>query len=324
MMRTSDRPMVLYHAVSSYQLLEVMLHRMRYHDKDMAVLLLPDFITAKYPWYERLRTRGFFDRVYLFPYLQIPHTDETQIRRDVSRQYRRLLPYDIHGFTRVYVAGAHFYFTLLLLQEEIPFTFFEDAAGMLSRAGELYANLSTRFPVHADIARRHGLFDGRHPLVRQVICLKKAQTVDVSNGRYQDFSVERALAGLQPRRRRGMVRLFIRHRLRTRAEGILLTQSFSNLGVMGEEAQRDLYGELARGPLRNIRLLIKRHPDDTLDYGEIFPGARQIREIFPAELLPYAFAGRRPASIYTLDSTGCENLEEHFMIHRIRRDGHAG
>ena len=40
---------VLYHAISSYQLLEVMLHRLLFHPENRAVLLLPDFIVEKYP-----------------------------------------------------------------------------------------------------------------------------------------------------------------------------------------------------------------------------------------------------------------------------------
>lgn len=36
------------------------------------MLLLPDFITAKYPRYKKL-IPAFFDEVYLFPYLKIPH-----------------------------------------------------------------------------------------------------------------------------------------------------------------------------------------------------------------------------------------------------------
>lgn len=73
------RPMVLYHAVSSYQLLEVMLHRKLVHSQERAVLLLPDFITEKYPWYRKLASCRFFDEVYLFPYLHIPHTSEAQV-----------------------------------------------------------------------------------------------------------------------------------------------------------------------------------------------------------------------------------------------------
>ena len=47
--------MVLYHAVSSYQLLEVMLHRIAFHEKEKAILILPDFITGKYPQYKKLK-----------------------------------------------------------------------------------------------------------------------------------------------------------------------------------------------------------------------------------------------------------------------------
>ena len=75
---------VLYHAVSSYQLLEVMLHRMTCHPKDRAVLILPDFIQDKYPWFRKLE-KGFFDRVHLFPYLEIPHDREERIVRRVIR-----------------------------------------------------------------------------------------------------------------------------------------------------------------------------------------------------------------------------------------------
>ena len=39
--------MVLYHAVSSYQLLEVTLHRLVRHPREEAALILPDFIREK-------------------------------------------------------------------------------------------------------------------------------------------------------------------------------------------------------------------------------------------------------------------------------------
>ena len=69
---------VLYHAVSSYQLLEVMLHRLLFHSESQAVLLLPDFIVEKYPQWPLLERRGFFNQVRLFPYLRIRHGEESQ------------------------------------------------------------------------------------------------------------------------------------------------------------------------------------------------------------------------------------------------------
>lgn len=317
----ADRPMVLYHAVSSYQLLEVMLHRRAFHPKAKAVLLLPDFITAKYPRYKKL-VPAFFDEVYLFPYLKIPHRGEPLVMQDAVRAYEQLVPYSLSDFQLIYIAGAHFYFSLCLIQRRIPFIFFEDAAGMLSRAGVLYDALQNRFPVHAAIARKHGLFDGSNPLVKQIICLKSAQDRDVSSPRYQNFSVEEALEKMPPRQRQRLIRFFIRRRIRAEADAILLTQHFANLGIMSREEQQCLYTGLRDGSLQGLRLIIKPHPDDTLDYRGIFPDAYVIREIFPAELLPYIFR-RKPGTVCALDSTGCENLRGHFRIIQLGRDHYA-
>ena len=92
-------PTVLYHAVSSYQLLEVLLHRLLFHEKEKAVLLLPDFIVEKYPQYRKLETRRLFDEVILFPYLHIPHREEERVLEDVARCYQQRVPYDITGFS---------------------------------------------------------------------------------------------------------------------------------------------------------------------------------------------------------------------------------
>lgn len=316
MIFTSDKSAaVLYHAVSSYQLLEVMLHRLTMHPHDKAVLLLPDFIKEKYPQYRKL-ARRFFHRVHLFPYLSIPHRSEEQILADTSRHVRTIFPQGLSGFSRIYVAGAHFYFSLYLIQNRIPFVFFEDAAGMLSRSSQLFATLSAKYPLHAAIAQKYGLFDGSHPLIRQVVCLKRVQTCDMSGDRYLNFSVEDALLALPKKQRDTLVRFFLHRRIRTDAEAVLLTQQFSNLGLLSRDEQIRLYESLRDGALRGVRLIIKKHPDDTLSYASVFPGAAVIKEIFPAELLPFVFR-KKPEFIYTWDSTGCENLRKHFQIRKL-------
>lgn len=326
MMFTSRRgpgsPMVLYHAVSSYQLLEVMLHRMIFHPGERAVLVLPDFIVNKYPQYRRLVKGRFFEEVYLFPYLRIPHRQEERILEDVSRSYRQVIAYTPSDFSQIYVAGAHFYFSLYLIQNQTPFVFLEDAAGMLSRPQVLDQALSVNFPIHASIARKYGLFDGSNPWISQVICLKEAQIRDVSGKRYQNFSVEDALETLSPQKRKRLIHFFLQRRIRTLADAVLLTQHFANLGMMSYEEQERLYRAMRERIPRDTRLLIKKHPDDTLDYKGIFPEAHTIRTVFPAELLPYAFV-RKPEILYTFDSTGCENLKKHFIIRKIEREPYA-
>ena len=323
MRHTLDKPSaVLYHAVSSYQLLEVMLHRMVKHPRDQAVLLLPDFIVGKYPQYKKL-SRRFFDRVWLFPYLQIPHKSEGQVLTDTGRFGSRLFPRGLSAFSTIYVAGAHFYFSLYLIQNGLPFTMFEDAAGMFSRPEVLRTALAFKFPLHAALADKYGLFDGSQRLIREIICLKDIQTRDVSGERYRHFSVEDTLQALPQGQRRKLIRFFVRRPIQTDAEAVLLTQQFSNLGILRKEEQIRLYENLGAGALRGVRLIIKKHPDDTLDYASIFPEATVIREIFPAELLPYVFR-KKPDTIYTWDSTGCENLRKHFEIRKLGGKPNAG
>ena len=310
MNRASDK--VLYHGVSSYQLLEVMLHRMLFHPRDWAVLLLPDFIVGKYPQWETL-SRGFFNEVRLFPYLSIPHGEERQVIEDTARAYESLGLPDLEQFSKIYIAGAHFYFSLYVLERRKPFSFFEDAAGLLSRPQEAMDVLAAKFPEHAALAQSHGLFSARNPLIQEVFCSGKAQCRQVEAfGRMWDFSVERGLRVLSARQRKKLIRFFLPRPIKTKAETILLTQQFSNLGLLSEEGQLALYRELAKSRLVKGPLLVKKHPDDPLDYREVFPGAEILKEVFPAELLPYVFRGKRPKRVMAFGSAGLANLGESF------------
>ena len=131
---------VLYHAVSSYQLLEAMLHRRLFHREERATLLLPDFIVGKYPQWQRLEG-PFFDRVALFPYLLIPHGEEGRVLADTAAAWQSLGLPPAESFFKRYVMGAHFYFSLYLEAKGLPFSFFEDAAGALSRPDQAAAIL---------------------------------------------------------------------------------------------------------------------------------------------------------------------------------------
>ena len=66
-------------------------------------------------------------------------------------------------------------------------------------------------------------------------------------------------------------------------------------------------------------MIIKKHPDDSMNYSGIFPEAEVIKETFPSELLPYVF-WKKPRTLYSVNSTGCENLENHFIIRKLGRE----
>lgn len=321
----NSKKLVLYHAVSSYQLLEVILHRMTFHKDELAVLILPDFILSKYPKIKKLCRLFFFDDLCLFPYTFIPHTGEDKIINAVDYSFEKYIPYDISDFSEIYVAGAHFYFSLYLIKHGIPFSFFEDAAGLLSHPEKLSEPLKLKYPVHAKIAENNGLFSGENKLIKEIICLKSAQSNTFLNAhRYDnrlfDFSVEDALEKLDEKRKTKLIKFFLPKKITTDANAVLLTQHFSNLGIMSVSEQEALYRNLSETLLNNISLIIKPHPDDKLDYSKIFKGVQIIDTVFPSELLPYAFY-KKPEYIYSFSSSGCENLKKHFTVIKIDKGG---
>ena len=92
----ADAPLVLYHAVSSYQLLEVMLHRLQFHSRDRAVLLLPDFITRKYPQYRHDTEKNILFSYCIqgayHAYLNNPEADTQTLVETIGRITQLLRP----------------------------------------------------------------------------------------------------------------------------------------------------------------------------------------------------------------------------------------
>ena len=317
--KKNQRKSILFHAVSSYQLLEVLLYKILFFKNCYTVLLLPDFIAQKYPFYKKFRKREFFNKVYLFPYLKIPHTEENRIFKDTEKAYKDTVPADIKSFSEIFAAGTHFYFSLYLIKNKISFTAFEDSAGILSKPYLIYEGLGKTYPVQCYIAEKYGLVQCENKYIKNVICNKSAQSTDVSHKRFIDFSVEDALEKISPKELKKIIKIFIKRKIKRKSKSLLLTQNFAGLGLMSEEEQKDLYKKIKNKFFLNEDIIIKKHPDDKTDYREIFPGSYIIKEIFPSELLPYVFK-EKPENIYSVSSTGCENLKKHFNVILLGRD----
>lgn len=305
--------MILYHAISTFQLLECIIHHLVYTDDKEAVLILPDFIVNKYPRYKQLQKMKLFKKVRLLRYMRIPHNEQT-VMRDVAKRYRRDIGYSLDKFEEVYCAGAHFYFSLYLINNRRPFIAFEDAAGMLSRDKEMYRTLSRKFPVHADIARRNGLFSLDNEYIRKVLCHKASQTKDVSGERFVDFNPVAEMARLDKNVRDKVISFFLDRTYTADPNSvILLTQHFSNLGNMSLEKQEQVYDYIICDVLKNEKVIIKPHPDDLLDYEARYKSVTVIHEKFPSELLPFVF-DVRPSRLVTINSTGALLLSGYFDV----------
>ncbi len=297
--------MVLYHAISSYQILEAMIHRKLYHPEEKAFLVLPDFVVNKLPQYQQLKKMGFFDELSLFPYRQIRHDAKT-LMQQVEDAYEKNIPYPITAFHTVYLAAAHFYFSLYLLMKEIPFHYFEDGCGILSRPEISFDLVNSHTPFQAEWAQEHGLFDGMNPLIQTRICNLDAQTAEIPGDRQNvvHFDVAYALEGLPETFREKIITFFGAPEGLDAGENsmLVMTQQLANLGRISIQEQMLLYQMTLDYYAQGYRLVFKPHPDDVLYYDRLFPGSLVIREKFPAELLPYLLKTRPKAALVQYSS----------------------
>ena len=85
--------MILYQALSSYQILECILHRQIYYRDKKAVLILGSYITERMPWYRELENRGFLTR-FFFSALE---DTEAQKKRSLGRWRKNIKgPFRMH------------------------------------------------------------------------------------------------------------------------------------------------------------------------------------------------------------------------------------
>lgn len=303
--------MILYHAISTYQILEVALHRMKYHRGERAVLILPDFIVGKHKDYFNIVQLGIFDEVYLLPYLQIPH-DKNYLGHNLEEICRHYIPYSMNEFREIYVAGVHFFFSLLLIKKKIDFIAFEDAAGMVGKGEKIYSELREKFPQHAEIAKENGLFGFENLFIKEIIVQK--QNIRV-NKKQQIFDIRHELEEIESKNLEKIMSFFhvnINGGI-TQDKILLLTERYSVIGTMSETTQIDLYKFLVQRYLCEEKLIIKPHPDERIPYAEIFPKAIVLPATFPSELIPKIFRNGLK-SICTFNSTAVNVLEKQYSI----------
>lgn len=80
---------------------------------------------------------------------------------------------------------------------------------------------------------------------------------------------------------------------------IIVTQPFSELGMMTEDRKIDMYRTLLQDAPQST--YIKPHPQETTDYGSVFPGIVILNRKTPFELM--WLAGLRNATVYTVTSS---------------------
>lgn len=303
--------MILYQALSSYQILECIVHRLTFHADEEADLLLGNYILERMPQYREAKERGFFDRVLLFRYGGY-RGEEDKIVKEVREEFRSVTGRRAEDYDKIYAAGIHTWLQVQWARDGICFAMFEDGSGALSRPWILSDIHRKSSPDRQKAVEKYHLYDHTNPVITEKICDARSQREGFSDEKAVDFPVMEAFGQLRDTWKQS-IREFFRVPV---YEGdpdcvLLLTQQFANLGQLTFPEQILIYQTLFDYFLEDRKVLIKPHPDDILYYRRLFPEAEVLREIFPAELLPVAFK-RLPETVCTISSTGINLIRQEF------------
>jgi len=298
--------MILYSVISTYHLLNALTHKFKLNSEKKAVLMISEWIVEKYPNYQELKQ--VFDDVIVFKaWVRFSNKGESN---DYSKYYRELfLTNNLHieEFEEIHVAAAHYSFGIYLSMSNIPFIFWEDAAGILSKP-EILEEIDYKIaPEKILLIKKLGLYDGTNKLIKRRICnisvQEKSNLVNV-----EDFNVINNLFSLTDLQKRFILNFFRVSQITDVKESVLiLTQHFTNLKILSFEDQILIYQLFVDYFFPNEKIIFKPHPDDLMYYSILFPKSKVIRERFPSEIMPVIF-NESPKIVATISSKAINNI----------------
>lgn len=309
--------MVIYHAITSYHLVNCIVHAMILSEEKEKMLILPSFAVRKFPQYMELESEKFFNRVVLFDYEKFDGKSSEFILSELDKEFENILP-ELDDVSEIYVGGAQYYFSIYLINHKKEFSIIEEGAGLLSRMNLLKETLVKLNVMNIELLEKYGLIELNNPYIKQKLCLMRAQDENYTDTKLVDFDVVKALSELKNSQREKIKKFFRCPSVYDVSEGgvLLLTQHFANLNQLTFENQILIYQILFDYFFEDKQAVIKPHPDDIMYYEKLFPSAKIIKEKFPSELLPFIFRNI-PETISTISSTGVHLIKPIFNTHII-------
>lgn len=307
--------MVLYHAITTYHILEFILHRLIYHPNEKSICLLPEFMYERPGLAEQLVKSEFFTQVIQFRYRTIPH-DKNLIFQKTDNFVKNLLP-DISEFDEINVAGAQYYFSNWLIHENIPFNFWEEASGRITKTEPVRYSVKCISPIQDEVTESNNMYDGKNATVLKRYCNFKAQLESFDFEKAVDFDPINEIGKLTEDQKISIFKFFNAPTDLNFSEHsiTILTQHFANLNMMTFEEQAELY-QLTRdyflNEYTNEELIFKSHPEDIMFYEYLFEGCKVIREKFPSELIPF-ISPKRSETVMAISSTGISNISDNYQ-----------
>lgn len=325
------KTMILYIGASIYHILCFSLHKLIFHPEEKAVLVICDNIFSKSGMEElkadideadifsRTIILHYIEGAYNNPYVLTETSDAEQIDKYIAwneqwiEQWMAKNKLDLSQMTECNTAIDHRHFGLYLLSKKIPYQYFEDGNGLLSREQvQMEFHKKSQYASYAVTKRLHAL--GNSSYVTKRYANASAQVPGFYDEKMEDFNVISLFAGLKSKDKDRLLKMFHAEKITLPdAKGapvLYLTRYVRYLQKPTIQNHHYLSAMILDLFAGDHLVVIKPHPRDFSGrYRDLFPDAVVLDKHFPSELLPFLYDGRFH-KIITIGSTAIDALEE--------------
>lgn len=317
---------VLYHGVSVYQVLCCIVHRLAYHEKEEAILMISEHYAPKperMHFIDNLKKLQIFDDVMVVPEASFKkkrgrkldrNSSSSQIEmviKNICREFEAWAP-KILSFDKIYIASDNWSLGIYCLWNKIPYYYFEDACGMLTDLERYYEIIQSTDMDNCIISKYlHGA--GQSKLALKLYCNMEYQKGDMSDERIEDFSIYHILREKIPHKIHRILKIYDSepYEIEDKKEvSLFLTQFIRSLAIKDLNLQREMTALLLDYFANDTMIAFKSHPKDVfINYRELGENIYIVRRNLPSELLPFLFP-RQLKSAITASSTSIRGLGE--------------
>lgn len=301
--------MILYHAISIYQLLACICLQVNHHKGEQSVCILPDFIVDKYPDCKLLETCRIFDKVLLFSYQRMPVTDSMEMVEQAGDSLcSQILPWDVADFEKIYCGGTHFPFASYLVTKQVHFNYLEDASGIFLNIDEFRQAHFKKHTTMYKLTEKNGLYDGSCPYVKHIYA-DVPPSMTEENPKLIPFNVMAELGRMSEEQLRDIRGAFGVREIDS------LTYSSSTVFITDPA---DVLKPLEKQILRNAltidyynhqeNIIVKPHPDDWICHSAVLQNAVTLPRCFPMELMGH-FMEDEGAHVIAYNTAVLQNLK---------------
>lgn len=309
--------MDLYYALTPYQLLSVVLHKMTLND-NKAVLYISDIMRNSDQIFTRLKKTKVFENVEIFPDKKILSerhrvaTDFSATDFNIQKNNEIVLAncHEMDIYDNYYVCADHFPLGIYYNSCNTPYNFFEEGNGQQSKSDvTIEHTIKETDPFLYPIVVELGLFGRNDNVINRYIDMR-SQREGYEDDKAIDFCISDILRNKLSKKNKSDLRIifdFVQPKITAENSIIFLPQHNVNLGVFTCEQQLYQSSLLLDYFADGYKKYIKPHPSDIFTDYSAFDDVTILDGNYPVELLSLVVNGKFAKGI-TAWSTSINSL----------------